>query len=241
MKKPTLFSLLLILLFSNLSIAQERGGDRPFRPGKGVRRGNENSERVSMIRTGQVSFDGNGCPEGSMRAVFAPDNLSFTLLYDNFVATVDPTTLGKRDVMTCDVLIPIEIPAGMQMEITRIDFRGFVALPDRVKAQLQTIFNFRGRGGDGQRLSLINRFQGPVMDNYEITADAVSEASPCGGSTTLRATTQLKVISQNKAETSTITLDSIDGSSNAVYFLNWKKCQGLRAPNRPDRIIRGRR
>lgn len=239
MKKLTLFSLLLILLFLNFANAQER--ERPFRPGKGVRRGNENSERVSAIRTGQVSFGGNGCPDGSMRAVFAPDNLSFTLLYDNFVATVDPATLGKRDVMTCDVLIPIEIPMGMQMEITRIDFRGFVALPDKVKAQLQTVFNFRGRGGDGQRLSLINRFQGPVMDNYEITADAVSESSPCGGSTTLRATTQLKVISQNKAETSTITLDSIDGSSNAVYFVNWKKCQGLKNPNRPERPFQRQR
>jgi hypothetical protein len=208
--------------------AQSRDRERSLRPGRPSQRGNENSQPVSQVTVGNASYGGNGCPQGSMRAVFAPDNLSFSLLFDQFVAEViDPAT-AKRDVMSCDALIPLQIPSGVQMKITRVDLRGFAALPVRAKAVLHSMFNFRGKSGDGTRMNLRYNFEGPVMDNYLLSSDAMApgetEVSPCGGSFNLRILNQLRVQTPRKGEKASITLDSVDGSTEAVYFVSWQQC-----------------
>ncbi len=243
--------LIFLALISSQSFAANLEREKVFHPGRGRERGNERSERVDRIRTGELTHGGSGCPQGTMRAVFAPDSLSFTLLFDGFIAETVPGVKRTKDVMQCEALIPIEIPDGMQMEITRVDFRGFAALPHRgAWAQLHSIINFRGPRGDGSRMNLRYQFMGPLVEDYEISADNVSEASPCGGNTTLRTMTQLRLVNNARHEASSITLDSIDGSSNAVYYVNWRKCEPRgskgddidngrnRPPGRPPRYRR---
>jgi hypothetical protein len=212
--------------------------DRPFKPGPGHFRGNEHSNILTVLQTGQPVYGGNACPQGTMRVAFAPDFLSFSMLFDQFVAQVSNTG-AKRDVMACDVLLPVTIPAGQQMEITRVDFRGFVGLPDKSRAELHSVFNFRGPGGDRDKINLSYQFQGPVMDNYLISTDAmnsnngqtdVSEVSPCGGNVVLRVATQLHLVSQVKGQDASVTLDSVDGSSHAIYYVNWKACTAGNSP-----------
>lgn len=224
MKKFVVLFSLLSLSISTFAADRERG----FKRGRFHQRGNEHSERVNSLAVGNANYGGNGCPQGTMRAVFAPDNLSFTLIFDQFIADVTENKRGRRDVMTCDTLIPMQIPAGMQMEITRVDYRGFVSLPDRARARLHSVFNFRGRGGDRDRLNLRFDFQGPVMDNYEISSDVMNggtntEISPCGGSSQLRIMNQLHVVSPSKQPASA-TVDSIDGAAHATYYVNWRRC-----------------
>lgn len=224
--------------FSISALARDK--DREFKKERPHHRGNENSQRVTSITVGQPSYGGNGCPQGTMRAVFAPDNLSFSILFDQFVAEVSDSK-PRRDVISCEAYIPIAIPDGMQMEITRVDFRGFVGLPDRAQAQLHSIFNFRGRGGDGDKMNLRFRFQGPVMDNYEISTDAMqaqqdTELSPCGGSFHLRVMNQLRLVNPAKGQPASVTIDSIDGQQNAVYYVNWRACSaGGHGKGRPWR------
>lgn len=225
MRKLIVLVSLLSLSVSALAADRERG----FKRGRFHQRGNERSERVNNLAVGNAIHSGNACPQGTMRAVFAPDNLSFTLIFDQFIADVAENKRGRRDVMTCDTLIPVQIPTGMQMEITRVDYRGFVSLPDRARARLHSVFNFRGRGGDRDRINLRYEFQGPVMDNYEISSDvmnggAQTETSPCGGNSQLRIMTQLNVVSPGKQPASA-TVDSIDGAAHAVYYVNWRRCQ----------------
>lgn len=220
--------MVLVTVSAQNSFAQGRDRERPLKPGRPQRRGNENSQPVTQVTVGTPVYGGNGCPQGSMRAVFAPDNMSFSLLFDQFVAeVVDPAT-AKRDVMACDALIPLQIPSGMQMQITRVDFRGFAALPDRAKGLLHSVFNFKGRGGDGDRMNLRFDFQGPMMDNYELSSDTLApgdtETSPCGGSFNLRILNQLRVQTPRKGDRASITLDSVDGSTEAVYFVSWHSC-----------------
>lgn len=238
----------ILFLLSTLStelLARER--DKNFRKGRGGhQRGNERSERPGRVPVGNPTHGGNGCPAGTMRVAFSPDSLSFSILFDQFVAEAAGGKGQKRDVMACDALIPIEIPANMQMEITRVDYRGFVALPQHARARLHTIFNFRGRGGDGDRMNMRFDFQGPVADVYEITTDLLSdtntgtEISPCGGQTVLRVYNQMQVISRKAGEQAQATIDSIDGSSNAIYHLNWKACTGRNGDNGRDDRDNGR-
>ncbi len=225
---------LLALFVANMGYAAA-DKEKSFRKGRGGNRGNERSERITRLAVGNPTYRGVGCPEGSMNLVFAPDFLSFSILFDSFVAEVGTDARKKRDVMSCDLIVPFEIPEGMQMEITRVDFRGFVGLPDRGRAVLHSVFNFleRDRGQDRDRINLRYKFDGPVAENYEISSGEVSdgrapdtEVSPCGGRVNLRVRNQLKVVSGARGETATATIDSIDGSSNAVYYVNWRQCQG---------------
>lgn len=233
--KPFQWFILLLTLSFVIPAAADR--NRDFRKGRPRGWGNERSERVRQVATGQPSYGGNGCPQGSMNVLFSADYLSFTILFDQFVAELTADTKQRRDVMSCDAIIPLEIPEGMQMEITRVDFRGFLGLPQGTRANLHSVFNFVQRdrnrrfGGDGDRMNLRYQFEGPVMDNYEISSDVLSDGrsantgvSPCGGPVRLRILNQMKLVSAARGQSATATIDSIDGSSNAIYYVNWKAC-----------------
>lgn len=228
------------LALSATAEAFQRDRDGSFRRGRGgPNRGNERSERPNRVPIGRPAWGGNGCPAGTMQVQFAPDNLSFTILFDQFVAELDGGRGrgSRRDLMTCDAQIPIEIPANMQMEITRVDYRGFVNLPAGAQAQLYALYNFRGRGGDGDRVNLRFNFQGPLTETYTLSTDLLNtrggtEISPCGGSTVLRVFNQMQVLSRAPGTQAQATIDSIDGQANAIYYVNWKACQ---APREPDR------
>jgi hypothetical protein len=218
-------------LFSAMDFTWAGDRDSHFRRGRGgLHRGNERSERPARVPVGNPRGAGNGCPDGTMQVSFAPDNLSFSILFDQFIAESSGLRGARRDVMSCDALIPIEIPANMQMEITRVDYRGFVNLPAQSQARLHAIFNFRGRGGDGDRLNMKFDFQGPLTETYTISTDLIArggtgtEVSPCGGSTVLRIFNQLQLVSRQQGQQAQATIDSIDGAANALYHVNWKRC-----------------
>jgi hypothetical protein len=223
-----LFLLIILIVCLETSARDRHHG---VHRGVGGGHGNQRSERPGRVGLGREFYAGNGCPEGSMRVVFAPDLLAFTIIFDQFVAQIDDGRI-RRDAMTCNAVIPVTLPDGMQMEITRVDFRGFVALPDRAQAALSSTFNFRGRGGDRDRIVMHYDFQGPLMEDYEISSDTVesdgraadSEVSPCGGSVDLKVNTRLQLKSSTRGEQASITVDSIDGSSHAVYYVNWRRC-----------------
>lgn len=228
-----LFNLALFVA-ATLNTAQAGDREQPFRKGKGGFRGNERSERAGRFVPGQLRHAGNGCPEGTMRVVFAPDNLSFTVLFDQFVADTATNQRGRRDRMGCEALLPVQIPEGQQMEITRVDYRGFVGVPAGGRATLHSVFNFvEGRGRkDRDRINIRYAFTGPLAENYELsTGDMTAkrgsqhtETSPCGGEALLKLKNEVMVMAP-KGEQASLTVDSIDGSANAVYFVSWKGCR----------------
>lgn len=239
----TLFVIVILSLV--LASAAFADRDRGFRRGWHDRvRGNERSLRPPRMDFRRPGFAGNGCPEGTMQAVFAPDNLSFSILFDKFVAEVSGQEQGRggrRDVMSCDINLPLTIPEGMQMEITRVDYRGFVGIPQGARANLSAVLNFmERRGGDRSRINVRYNFAGPLAENYEISSGALNddgqsqatELSPCGGEVQLRIRNQLQIVAPPRQQAS-LTLDSIDGSANAVYYVNWRACQVAPPPPPP--------
>lgn len=215
--------------------------DRGFYQGRngGGPRGNEQSDRPGgRFAYGQLSYGGNGCPAGTMQAVFAPDNLSFTILFDKFVADTTTAKNGRVDVMSCDAVLPITIPPGQQMEITRVDYRGFANIPAGGRGLLQSSFNFVGTRQFQQfddprdRINFRFNFSGPVADNYELSSGSMNkgrgmsqtEVSPCGGQASLVIRNTVQVVSSG-GQQAQLTVDSIDGQSNAVYYVNWRACK----------------
>jgi hypothetical protein len=224
--KKVLF--MIALLFSSAALANDH--DQPMHPGQGHGHGNEHSGHPGTLPTGQLSYGGTGCPAGTMRVAFSPDFLSFSVLFDQFVVSSDGAK-GKPNVGDCDAVIPITIPAGMRMQITSVDLRGFAAVPQQGHGQLRSIFNFEGAHGAGDRIVLHFDFQGPEADDYLVTSDNMrtngdipaTESSSCGGQANLRMSTELRIQSHANNPAS-LTLDSVDGSTHATYYVNWVPC-----------------
>lgn len=239
-----------VLLFSffatTCALADGQEKERGFRKGRNQGpKGNERSERPGRFQPGKLQHAGNGCPAGTMQAVFAPDGLSFTVLFDQFVA--DTEEGKRRDNMRCDAILPILIPEGQRMEITRVDYRGFVNVPQKGKASLHSVFNFverKDRDREKDRINIRFSFAGPLMENYELSTGDMNggeglkdtETSPCGGQAFLRIRNEVQVRAP-KGEQAQLTVDSVDAAGNAIYYVNWKSCRddGRDRPGRDDR------
>lgn len=258
MKNLTLLiiSALTVLVAAEPALAaRERIWKRGHRPRE---RGNERSERVRNVPVGQLSYGGNGCPAGTTQVSFAPDNLSFSILFDNFVAETNPSARQPRDVMRCNLVIPLDIPEGLRARITRVDYRGFVGIPAQGSAKLRSMYSFtmkrRGPRNDpereGEQIFLTETFRGPIMEDYFLSSDVMQDqdiVSPCGGPTRLRINNEIVIQSRDRTQESRVTIDSIDGTGNTIYYLNWERCTDTsddgtnnRTPGRGDGRGEGR-
>ncbi|MEZ0392246.1 MAG: DUF4360 domain-containing protein [Pseudobdellovibrionaceae bacterium] len=92
------------------------------------------------VTIGNPKLEGEGCPQGTARAVLSPDGSAISILFDEFIldATkrrVYPPEKLKKD---CDFKIPVQLPPGYRLLASRIDYRGFAALAKGVKGFLTT-------------------------------------------------------------------------------------------------------
>jgi hypothetical protein len=217
--------------------------ERNWRKGTPNRRGNENSTRPPSIpRLGGIRRDEErerrdnvsdpattGCPNGSFNVTFAPDGLSFSVLFDNFVASTAATSAAnnKNTTLRCHLVIPMEIPMGMKMLITRIDYRGFASLPQNSTGVLRSTFAFK-KSGEAHNVNLNYQFAGPTNENFVISSDVLSDqqaVSNCGGLNNLRVSNVLRIKNKKPAD-AMLTLDSLDGAAEQlVYFVSYSPCR----------------
>lgn len=209
-------------------------------------RGNERSERVreAHMDPRQITYSGSACPEGTVTVTMAPDNLSFSVFFDRFSSEVAPGQNGV-DRKNCRIMVPLEIPEGMQLGITRTDYRGFAELPARARGQLRSSTAFHGLRPDGrpsgefsQPVDLRYEFVGPVSQEYAVTSGVLTaqQYSPCGGFMRLMMDTNMMLHNQSRDQTATVTLDTIDAAGELIYYVNWQKCSvgGRPGPGDPQ-------
>lgn len=185
---------------------------------------------AAEVQTGAPLYYGNGCPKGSVSIAFAPDNLSFSVLYDKMVANIAATDHRRNRHRACEILIPMTIPKNMALSLENIDYRGFAALPTNGRAVLQAAYGFwpsaHGYRYDGNHFQ--RKFKAPYMDEYQISTDAFDKdhkpTSACGGRVYLRLGDHLHLQAQKGADAQ-ITLDSVDGALGQHYNLSLKRCK----------------
>lgn len=222
-----LTALTLLLLVSPTAFA-----DRPLSPFASRSCGNERSENVADLALGLPVYGGSGCPKGSVSVAFAPDNLSFSVIYSSFVAAT-PGRFHFFDTKNCSVIIPLKVPEGMQVRVSRVDYRGFVSLPVRNSfGVFNARYGFRPRYGRiPSSVGFGHRFQGPIAEDYFLSSGDLHGgqgvevgSSGCGGVTQLRLDSSLLVYGPPDAEMQ-MTLDGVDGTARSVYFLDWQRCR----------------
>ncbi len=117
------------------------------------------------ITLGLPTYQGEGCPSGSAAATLSPDNTTLSILFDRFIAEAGRTTSVRTGRAVCRMQIPVQIAAGYRAVITRVDYRGFLALPLRGYAQLTVDYGFSGKKSP----RFTRRFVGPSDTDFLAT------------------------------------------------------------------------
>jgi hypothetical protein len=179
------------------------------------------------FQVGKAWFAGSGCPKDTMSVTWAPDNLSFSVIFDQFVASVGPAEKKSFDRKSCNVIIPMTLPKGLSLVVEKVDFRGFILLPAKGAAEFLSLHNFLPSFGDRffrKPASIRQVFKGELADDYVLSSDKDVQSSPCGGLVFLNIRNQL-TLRAPKGEDGQMTLDSYDGSGRTEFKLSTKKCR----------------
>jgi hypothetical protein len=155
----------------------------------------------------RITYSGSGCPQGTVGQSIADDRLSFTLIFDSFVASKGvgvPVTESRRN---CLLVLQVHTPPGKTWELTDIDRRGYVQLDAGVSAEARIDF------ADQKTVrSAVDTFLGPTARDYLASDSVESRLSEkrCGGTSLLLLNTQVALAGTPQAQ-GQITDDSIDG------------------------------
>jgi Domain of unknown function (DUF4360) len=185
----------------------------------------------STVYVQSIRFDGTGCPAGSVGLSFANDRLTFTLIFDQFVASAGPGIDTSENRKTCDLALLLKAPVGWSWAVAGVDVRGFVSVPDPASGRISVEFQYPQTVNPAFYPALSTTFAGPIARDYLAHAETPPmqlDWSRCGGANTLRFRVTAEIVGGGAAP-SQITADSIDGriiqgSSMGGYRLVWQRC-----------------
>lgn len=211
----------------------------------------------AQIRLISAGSSGTGCPvSGSATIQMAPDNTSLTILYNDLKLSSE-SQRGYQQ-LGCLSRIDLQIPAGMQLELRSVDYRGFVSL-DTEDVHSQVRSNVCFSGGSVEDPSLRNRqsgcaapggfgtnFRGPIAEEFFIKSGVygdraghsreIRNISRCNGIAKLRIRTTVGLNNQSDSASGLLTLDSADLQFSQKYELFLAPCD--KANQQLDRVCR---
>lgn len=171
----------------------------------------------------KVTYGGLGCPQGTVSAIFAADRSSFTLLFDQYIASAGPGVPVTESRKSCQIAADVSVPAGWSFSVATVDYRGYVSLPPGGVAQQTSIYYFQGSQLQSQAGTT---FRGPIAKDY-LSSDAVKlEAvnwSVCNQNVPFNVKSQVR-LSVPFGQSGQITTDSMDTKVEQIYGLLWRRC-----------------
>lgn len=173
-----------------------------------------------------ITYGGSGCPQGTLASAFSDDKTTFTLIYDQFVASSGPGTTITDQRKNCQINIDMHFPQGFQYSVASVTYRGYAQLPFGVSALQKATYYF---SGESDQISSQTTFQGPYSNDYLATdrLDIASAVwSPCGASLNANVNAQVRLTGSPSAlaQGAQITVDSLDGKVRQEYALQWRQC-----------------
>ena len=235
--------ILLLLIFTDDGVAssvelgepalQVDESNASFFKGHGGSAKNSNSAVASGVNMGAPVVGGSGCTSGTVAASLTPDGKTMSLLFDNYVALAGESYGTNRDVKLCTLQIPIDVPAGLQFTVVKLDYRGFNSIPGPGRTRYVTLYSFVDPVTQrqlGRRVRRRYNFTGPLEENFILSSDVSTTPvwSRCGRKINLRIDTRIVAATNKKNIDVMAMMDSIDGSvgsSTTNYHILWRRCQ----------------
>jgi hypothetical protein len=217
------FSKLLVpamLVISSHGFATERPNQLP-------------SPELEGVTIQSINALGSGCKDPSTYAVnLSDDKKAFTLSFSEFIAEVGPGIPLVESRKNCSIVLDLKIPAGWQYTIGTFNYRGFMDLGPKVKAEHTTTYYFQGQGKTGSFTAVEI---GPQAKDFVYTDKVGLQTayipdvwSPCSSaSRALTINPSVRVSKAQGASSSAqgiITNDSVDGELTQVFGLQWRRC-----------------
>ena len=176
-----------------------------------------------------ISYNGSGCPLGSVAENVSSDKQAFTLTFAEYIAEAGNGLSIRDGRKNCQITLDLKIPQGWQFSIGTFDYRGFVYLSDRnMRAEHNTSYYFQGQGRTGRFRETMRGFQD---DYYQFRQRVGLESlvwSSCNASRALNINTAISVRNYNKRRNpdgeGVIGTDSLDGSIKQIWGLRWRRC-----------------
>jgi hypothetical protein len=208
----------------------------------------------AQINVSGVTLGGPNCDPQNTQVVFSPDHSSFSILFSgmNVETQSSPGDSAAYGYAQCSVDINMTIPAGMQLELRSVDYRGYMFLPsDQSYGTINSAHHFVGGTVDSPfgrswgaqfvgGVSMIN--QGPFDSNvfyeanYGFGTTSGKHYTRCSGQADLKIRVEARTHTFNVAEVSRVDLDSGDGTFSTEYGLALMPCDAHN--RRLDRICR---
>jgi hypothetical protein len=202
-----------------------------FNRGRGAEAKNKNSVRMKGVKLKAAQWGGEGCAQGSVGAALTQDSKTLSLIFDNYSVQAGKNFGQKRDIKNCSITLPLEVPAGFQFMVVKLDYRGFNSIPKNARTRYLTIYSFLDEISGKQISRRIRRhydFRGPLEEEYTISSDVSSQPvwSRCGKNVLFRIDTRAVAITNGQGEDVLGVIDSIDASvgQNVQYHLLWQSC-----------------
>ncbi len=172
----------------------------------------------SGLRLGEASYGGTGCPAGTATVALGADRKSLSLRFDRYqVAAGGSRTFDRK---SCNLAIPLSVPAGISVSVLSVEYRGFNRLPVGAKAQFRAEYFFAG----GQGPVVTRAFDGPLQGRFALSDRTTAKVwSACGADVILRTNTSLRV-STSGAPAASSSIRSQDIKTAIVYRLQWRNC-----------------
>jgi hypothetical protein len=159
-----------------------------------------------------LNYGGSGCPADSARIKVNSNGRKLILLFDKFVAVGSDASQSRK---SCNISIPIKVPAGYQISLSDAEFRGYVS--PRTQATLRSEYFFAGQRGP----TFVRNFAGAA--NYAVRdrpAEFANVWSACGESVNMRVNSSMTARGQGQA-----TVDSLKLGGGLIYNLKYRPCR----------------
>jgi len=176
------------------------------------------------VTINEISYGGTGCPQGSLSSFIAADRQTFTLIFDNYVASIGPGVAVTENRKNCQLNLDLEYPSGFQYSILSTEYRGYVGIDAKVSGSQGSTFYF---SGETAQVSTSTAFIGPLSEEYEVTDTLPLTStiwSPCGAALPLNIDSEVVLTTNSATATGQITDDSIDGGIVFQVGIQWQTC-----------------
>ncbi|SDZ15808.1 protein of unknown function [Micromonospora pattaloongensis] len=168
------------------------------------------------------TVNGSGCRAGTATATTAPDNTSFSVAYDDFVAQAGGSTRATDSRKNCQINLRVHLPQGFTFAIAQADYRGYAGLAAGATGAQLAHYYFTGSAATAESS---HSFAGP-MDAAWHTTDRTEVAvyARCGADALFNINTELRVDAGPSGATSLMTMDATRAGVRTVFQLTWKRC-----------------
>lgn len=173
---------------------------------------------ATPVITDVPAIAGSGCAAGSAQLEFQAKQASFQLTLAEL--EVGTGQNQKRNI-TCNLAIPVTIPAGYQVSIVPLHFTGTLE-GNGLQLEIRREYFFAGTTGTPQvsALALPSNSQFEISDM--VKDDDTLQWSSCGQDANVRANTRILVKSgEGQAK---VKISSTDATQPTVFKLNYRPC-----------------